>query len=393
MPESRHRTADVVIVGGGVMGASTAYHLARRGCTNVVVLESSEMFGMGSTGLNAGGIRYQFATAVNIELSKRSIAMMERFADEMDQPLGIRRCGYLFLLDDEADLAQFRKNVELQNAHDVPSRIVDVGEIARLAPEIELSGFIGGSWCPRDGLVDPHGLLQGYVSNARRLGVTLRTNAAVAAIDAESGGWRIASTDGSTYSTPNIVIAAGAWSASIGSMVGFDLPIQPIRRQIAVTSPIQDLRPDFPFVIDFSRALYFHREGAGVLTGMSNRDETPGFDTGVDESWRMIHLENAMERMPLLADAGIAAEWAGLYEVTPDDQPIVGRLPGADGLFVCAGFSGHGLMHGPAAGLLMAEEILDGRATTIDIDPLRYARFAGGPGTNSDANAGEYNVV
>jgi sarcosine oxidase subunit beta len=392
MTSESSTTADVVIVGGGIMGASTAYHLARRGCTNVVVLESSEMFGMGSTGLNAGGIRYQFATAVNIELSKLSIEMMEQFADEMDQPLGLKRCGYLFLLDDEADLEQFRRNVALQNAHDVPSRIVNVDEIAALAPEIDLDGIIGGSWCPRDGLVDPHGLLQGYVSNARRLGVTLRTSAAVTAIDDIGGGVRrVTVGDGSAYETRNVVVAAGAWSAAIGSMVGVDLPIQPIRRQIAVTSAIAGLRPDFPFIIDFAQALYFHREGAGLLTGMSNRDEPPGYDTRVDEDWRLLHLEQAMRRMPLLGDAEIAAEWAGLYEVTPDDQPILGAIPGAPGVFVCAGFSGHGLMHGPATGMLMAEEILDGRATTIDVDPLRHARFSAG--VTTDASVGEYNVV
>jgi sarcosine oxidase subunit beta len=391
MPGASKTTADVVIVGGGVMGASTAYHLARRGCRDVVVLEAAEMFGMGSTGLNAGGIRYQFATAVNVELSKLSIAMMERFADEMDQPLGLKRCGYLFLLDDAADLAQFRRNVALQNAHDVPSRIVDPAEIARLAPEIDLDGVIGGSWCPRDGLVDPHGLLQGYVSNARRHGVTLHTNAPVTAVDDRGGGvWRVTTSAGTTYETRAVVIAAGAWSAALGAMVGVELPIQPIRRQIAVTAPMPNLRADFPFVIDFSRALYFHREGAGLLTGMSNRDEMPGYDTRVDEAWRLVHLENAMQRMPMLGDAEIAAEWAGLYEVTPDDQPILGALADAPGVYVCAGFSGHGLMHGPAAGLVMAEEILDGRATTIDIDPLRQARFAAG---TSDASVGEYNVV
>jgi sarcosine oxidase subunit beta len=173
----------------------------------------------------------------------------------------------------------------------------------------------------------------------------------------------------------------------VGALAGISIPIQPVRRQIAVTSAIPNLRRDFPFVIDFSRALYFHREGDGILTGMSNPDEPPGFDTRVDEAWRLRHLEAAMERLPMLADAEVAAEWAGLYEVTPDDQPIIGRVPAVDGLSVCAGFSGHGLMHGPAAGLLMAEEILDGRARTIDIDTLRYARFEAG------ASVGEYNVV
>jgi len=380
-------TADVVVIGGGIMGASTAYHLARRGCTNVVVLESGEMFGLGSTGLNAGGIRYQFATKVNVELSKVSIGMMERFADEMGQEVGLRRCGYLFMLDREADLAQFRANVALQNSLDVPSRVVSAAEIAELAPEVDVSGIIGGTWCPLDGLVDPNGLLQGYVSNARRLGATLLTGTPAIGIDVVDGSVRRVVTKTGSIETPTVVIAAGPWSAQIGAMAGIDLPIQPIRRQIAVTGAIPGLRADFPFVIDFSRSLYFHREGNGILTGMSNRDEPAGFDTRVDPDWRLHHVENAMQRLPLLADAEIVAEWAGLYEVTPDDQPILGRIPHVNGLLACAGFSGHGLMHGPAAGMLMAEEILDGRAHTIDIDPLRWSRFELGVG------AGEYNVV
>lgn len=380
-------TADVVIIGGGIMGASTAYHLARRGCTNVVVLESGEMFGLGSTGLNAGGIRYQFATSVNVELSKLSISMMERFADEMGQEVGLRRCGYLFMLDRDADLAQFRANVALQNSLGVPSRVVSAREIAELAPEVDISGIIGGTWCPLDGLVDPNGLLQGYVSNARRLGATLLTGTPAIGIDVSDGRVQRVITNTGSIETPTVVIAGGPWSAQIGAMAGIDLPIQPIRRQIAVTGPIAGLRPDFPFVIDFSRSLYFHREGNGILTGMSNHDQPAGFDTRVDADWTLHHVESAMERLPLLADAEIVAEWAGLYEVTPDDQPILGRLPQVSGLLACAGFSGHGLMHGPAAGLLMAEEILDGKASTIDIDALRWSRFESGVG------AGEYNVV
>jgi len=380
-------TADVVIIGGGIMGASTAYHLARRGCTNIVVLEAGDMFGLGSTGLNAGGIRYQFATAVNIELSKLSIAMMERFADEMGQEVGLRRCGYLFMLDAESDLDQFRLNVALQNSLGVPSRVVSAGEIAELAPEVDISGIIGGTWCPLDGLVDPNGLLQGYVSNARRLGATLETSSPATGIDVDNGRVRRVVTRHGSIDTDTVIIAAGPWSGQVGAMAGIDLPIRPIRRQIAVTGAIPNLRADFPFVIDFSRSLYFHREGAGILTGMSNHDEPAGFDTRVDDAWRLHHIENAMARLPLLGDAEIVAEWAGLYEVTPDDQPVLGRIPQIEGLLSCAGFSGHGLMHGPAAGLVMAEEILDGRARTIDIDPLRWSRFELGVG------AGEFNVV
>jgi sarcosine oxidase, subunit beta len=380
-------SAEVAIVGGGIMGASTAYHLAARGCTDVVVLEAGEMFGLGSTGLNAGGVRHQFSTAVNIALSQLSFGMMERFAEEMGQEIGLRRCGYLFLFDDERDLEQFVINVELQNSKGVPSRIVGRGEIAALAPELNLDGIIGGSWCPLDGLVDPHGLLQGYIANARRLGAARHTGARVTAIESRGGRVSRVVTSAGDVDTRNVVIAAGPWSGEVGAMAGIELPVVPVRRQIAVTDAIDGLRPDFPFIIDFARSLYFHREGRGILTGKSNPDEPAGFDTNVDEGWRLRHLEEAMDRLPLLADAGIAAEWAGLYEVTPDDQPILGRLPQVDGLYSCAGFSGHGLMHGPAAGLVLAEEILDGRAHSVDIDPLRYARFAAG------VSAGEYNVV
>ena len=380
-------TAEVVVIGGGIMGASTAYHLAKRGCTDVVVLESAEMFGLGSTGLNAGGVRYQFATKVNIELSKLSFGMMERFAEEMDQEISLRRFGYLFLLDTEKDLEQFRKNVALQNSLGVPSKVIGVDEIARLAPEVELGGIIGGTWCPWDGLVDPNSLLQGYIKQARALGAKLYDSMPATGIDVVDGKITGVSTKDGTIATSKVVVAAGAWSGLIGDMAGVDIPIVPIKRQIAVMNDIPGLRPDFPFVIDFSRSLYFHREGRGILTGKSNADQEPGFDTTVDEDWRLRHIEEALERLPLLGDAEISAEWAGLYEVTPDDQPILGKLPQVEGLYSCAGFSGHGLMHGPAAGLLLAEEILDGRAHTVDIDPLRYSRFATG------AAVGEYNVV
>jgi len=211
--------------------------------------------------------------------------------------------------------------------------------------------------------------------------------AAVAIEDRGGRRRRVVTSRGAAIETPTVVIAAGPWSAEVGALAGVEVPIHPSRRQVAVTGQIPGLRADFPFVIDFSRALYVHREGGGILTGMSNRDQQPGFDTRVDEEWRIRHIEQAIARFPFLAEAEISAEWAGLYEITPDDQPIIGALPEHEGLYVGAGFSGHGLMHGPVAGLLMAEEILDGRAHTIDIGALGADRFVAG------RMAGEYNVV
>lgn len=381
-PAHPGRTADVVIIGGGVMGMSAAYHLAARGA-GVTVLEAEPMFGTGSTALNAGGFRHQFSTAVNVELSKQSLAMLERFERDFEQPIGYNPCGYLFLLDKEQDVAVFRKNVELQRTHGVMTEWLTPDDVAKMAPQLNPDGIIAATFYQKDGLVDPNGILQGYVRGASRAGASLRSGVRVTGARRRGGTIEALQTTAGEVSGGTYLLAAGPWSGEVGRSIGADVPVVPIRRQIAVTAPIAGITKTFPFVIDFSKSLYFHYEGGAILTGMSNHDEPPGFDTSVDEAWRERHLEAAMERLPLLAESAIAHEWAGLYEVTPDDQPIIGRLPHAENLFACTGFSGHGLMHGPSAGLAVAEEILDGAAHTVDIAPLRWRTFG----------AGEYNVV
>ncbi len=379
---STSTNADVVIIGGGVMGMSAAYHLARRGAS-VTLLEAEQFFGTGSTALNAGGFRHQFSTGVNIELSKLSLAMLERFEDEFEQPVAYNPCGYLFLLSSAEHAAVFRRNMELQHAHGVMTRWLSLSEIAELAPQVNLDGIIGATFYERDGLVDPNGVLQGYVRGASRAGATLRSGVRVTGANLRAGRIESLQTTTGDLSGGTYLLAAGPWSGAVGESLGVDVPVVPVRRQIAVTTPIAGLTKRFPFVIDFAQSLYFHYEGGAILTGMSNHAEPPGFNTSVDESWRETHVAAAMERLPLLAEAAIAHEWAGLYEVTPDDQPIVGRLPQMENLYACTGFSGHGLMHGPAAGLAVSEEILDGAAHTVDIAPLRWREFG----------AGEYNVV
>lgn len=372
------KTADVVVIGGGVMGASTAYHLAAHGCKDVVLLEKHDFLGTEATGKCAGGIRYQFSTEINVRLSLLSLPMLERFEEEIGQAIDLRWTGYLFLLDNERDLATFRANVAMQNRLGVPSRLLSFEEVQAKVPLLNLEGVIAGAWHARDGLADPNGVVQGYAAAARRLGAQIITGVEATGIRVEAGRVVAVETPQGAIATRAVVNAAGPWAGQVAALAGVDLPIVPIRRQIVVTTPLKGIPDDFPFVIDFSRSLYFHREGQGILTGQSNPDEKPGFDQSVDHAWTERHLEAAMWRFPLLERAGLLREWAGLYEVTPDAHPVIDGLADPAGFYIVAGFSGHGFMHGPAAGLLTAELILDGRAQALDIRQLRFSRFAEG---------------
>ena len=375
MAQELPKTADVVIIGGGVMGTSTAYHLAGKGVKDIVLVEKEPFFGMMSTGQCAGGIRHQFSSEINVRLSIESIRMLERFPEEMGQDIDLRFTGYLFLLTHQEDIAAFRANVALQHSLGVMTHWLEAGELARRLPLMNLEGVLAGTLYERDGLCDPASLVQGYVTNARRLGARLFNDTQAMSIRTVAGRIRAVETNQGIIETPVVVNACGAWAPQIGHMLGVDIPIEPIRRQIVVTTPIPEVPPDFPFIIFFHESLYFHREGEGILTGKSNPDETPGYKLSVDPEWEMLHMDEAMVRMPLLKKAGLLSHWAGLYEVTPDAHPILGRIPTVEGFYLMAGFSGHGLMHGPVVGLLMAEEVVDGRAHTVDIDPFRYDRF------------------
>jgi sarcosine oxidase subunit beta len=380
-------TADVVIVGGGVMGTSTAYHLALNGCRNVLLLERESFFGIQATGKCAGGIRYQFGTEINVRLSLLSLPMLDRFEEELDQPIDLRYCGYLFLLTSETDVRVFRQNVEMQHRLGVGTEWLEPAQIAHMVPLINLEGVLAGTFHARDGLADPNGVVQGYVSGARRLGATLLTDVEVTGIRIDRGQVQAIITAHGEIATPVVVNAAGPWAGVVGKMASVDIPIVPVSRQIVVTSPMPEVPPDFPFVIDFARSLYFHREGPGILTGMSNPNQPVSFDQSVDQEWELVHLEAAMKRMPILERAGLSNRWAGLYEVSPDAHPILGRISQVDGLYCIGGFSGHGFMHGPICGLLLAEEILDEQAHTMDITSLYLDRFREGK------EIAEYNVV
>ncbi len=379
-------TADIVIIGGGVMGASAAYHLAKRGMKNIVLLEKEEFFGTGATGRCAGGVRYQFSTEINVKLSIESLPMIERFKEEIGQDVNYRKCGYLLIATNEKDATTFKHNVELQNGLGVQTQLLSGDAVRARLPLMKFEDAIAGTFNQMDGIVDPNSVVTGYISAAQKLGVKALNRAEVTGVCVSGEEVKAVETTQGAIQTRMILNAAGPWAGQIGEMAGVQIPIVPIRRQMFTTNSLKEIPEDFPFVIDFAQSLYFHREGEGLLIGMSNQNEKPGFDQSIDEEFEFVNLEAAIERMPLLEKASRASHWAGLYEVTPDAHPIFGGSS-VKGFMICAGFSGHGFMHGPVAGKLMSEYILDERFSTLDVSMLDLARFQEGRLIK------EYNVV
>jgi sarcosine oxidase subunit beta len=368
------------------MGASTAYHLAKAGVKRITLLEREEFFGLGATGRCAGGVRYQFATAINIELSKISLPVLANFKEETGQDSGYRPLGYLFVLTDEDDLNTFKANVKLQQSLDVDTQWLSGDEVRQRIPQMRFEDALAGTLYHKDGLADPNSVVMGYISAGKRLGVEPLTDIEVTDIEVAHGKVQGVQTNHGRIACQHVVNAAGPWAAQVGDMAGVALPITPLRRQMVTTTPLPELAQDFPFVIDFAQSLYFHREGEGILTGMSNPNETPGYDQSIDDEWELTAMEAAIERMPMLANAGRMSGWAGLYEVTPDAHPIFGPTP-VEGFWIVGGFSGHGFMHGPASGLIMAEYITQGKPSSLDVSSLDLARFEEGRLIH------EYNVV
>jgi sarcosine oxidase subunit beta len=380
------KNTEIVIIGGGVMGASAAYHLASAGMSDVVLLEKEMFFGQGATGRCAGGVRHQFATEVNIRLSIESLKMLERFPEEIGHESGYRKCGYLFVLTKQAELERFQNHISVQHKTGIMTEWLDGEEIRNRLPMMLFPDAIAGTYYAEDGLADPHSVVMGYIQRAKALDATCITDVEVTGLEVANGRTRAVMTSSGRIGCEHVINAAGPWAARIGKMAGVDIPITPLRRQMVTTTPLPDLPADFPFVIDFAQSLYFHREGEGILTGMSNPDEAPGFDQSIDEEWELKAMEAAISRLPMLEGAGRLSGWAGLYEVTPDAHPIYGPAP-VEGLWIVAGFSGHGFMHGPISGKLMAEFILEGAARSVDVSALDLARFA------EKRLIHEYNVV
>lgn len=375
MPDS---TAAVVIVGAGIMGASIAYHLAARGCTDVIVLEQAETEITGSTARSAAGVRHQFSSEVNIRMSIYGIERLKHFTQEIGGHAEYRRIGYLFLISDPADWAEYQRSVALQRSLGVGTELLTPDEAARFVPQMRTDDLLGATYGPDDGHVDPYGIALGYLSRARSLGVQLRRATPATGFRLAGGRVQAVETPDGPIFCDTVVNAAGSWSGAVGALAGLDIPVRPYRRCVYMTEPFAAIPGPIPLTIDVTSGFYMRKEQDNVLFGQSNPAEPPSHNLQLDWEWFDTVLENGLARFPILERAGLAEKlcWAGSYEITPDHMPILGRHPQLPNYVDASGFSGHGIMHSPATGLLMAEEILDGRAHTLNVDELRVDRFS-----------------
>jgi sarcosine oxidase subunit beta len=412
-------TADVVIIGSGIVGSSVAYHLAEQGCTNVLVIEREAHQGKGSTGKSMGGVRAQFATDVNIQMSRYSIDFFSRFDEVVGYPADYRAHGYLFCANNEQHLDYLKTNRERQLALGVSNvELVSREDIVKFVPQLRADDIIGGTFCPTDGFVDPHSVMMGFMLKARERGVRLWLDSQVTGIETESLETGTAGvppaypteasftdpealfkrragetpavpvdrritgviTTRGRVSTPIVVNAAGPWAAEVARMAGAELPVEPLRRQLVPTEPFDKLPQRFPMVIDMSTGFHFRREGKGILLAWNDPEETPGFKTEFDPSFVEKILMRAASRVPCLVDAEVNPRraWAGLYEMTPDHHAIIGPASNVAGLYFVNGFSGHGVMHSPASGRITADLIFQGWSDLIDATQLGTQRFRDG---------------
>jgi sarcosine oxidase subunit beta len=372
------------------MGASVAYHLTRIGVRDIVLVEREPMLGMGSTGRNAGGVRHQFSNEANVKLSIESIRLLERFNEAVGYEIDFYQDGYLFLLSTEKDFSDFRRNVEMQRRLGVDVELLAPDEALRLAPGLAVERVIGATFCAQDGIADPNGVTMGFAKAAQAAGAEICRDTEAMGIEIEDDRIAAVNTTRGAISTRTVVNAAGPYARNVGAMVGLDVPVLPYRRHIFITEPIPPglhAPASRIMVIDFETTFYFHREGGGILFGMSDPAEPSSYSSTV--SWEFLEkvTKTAVERLPCLGDAGIAHAWAGLYEMTPDAMPIIGPSSDVEGFFIVAGFSGHGFQHSPAAGRVLAEMIVNGAASDFDKTPFSFERFSRG------SYDGEANVI
>src|SRR6266571_8266069 len=358
------------------MGCALAYQLARRN-VDVILLER-ETLASQSTGKCAGGVRQQFSMEANVRLQRMSVRMFEEFERETGHPADFRQIGYLFVLTLPQQVEDFRHNIEMWRRLGLTeARWVDPSEAARMVPVLNVDDVLGCTFCPSDGIASPADVTAGYAAVARRHGAKLKEGVEVVGVDVAGGRVQGVRTSAGEITTRLLFNCAGAWASSIGRMAGLEIPVLPYRRHIVATGSFPTVPRNSPMTVDFQSSLYFHPEGDGVLIGMSDRAEPPGYVT--DVNWEFLEkiFEQAAIRAPALVTAGVKTAWAGLYETTPDHQAILGPVPEVEGFWCAAGFSGHGFMQAPAAALLLTQLLLD-KQSEIDISPFAFTRFAKG---------------
>jgi sarcosine oxidase subunit beta len=380
-------TADVLVIGAGAVGASSAFHLARAGLS-VLVADRFDGPAEGSTGRCFASVRGQWADDLNIELSWRSIRSLREFAAEHGIDVGYAATGYLFLVPDAAWPAQLDA-VERQRRHGVPVEVLDLEAASRLTP-FDAAGLAGATWGPADGVADPHGLTTAYLDLARRRGARTAYRRPVTSVRRTGGAWTVVA-GADTVSAGTVVNAAGGWAGEVAAQAGLDVPVRHSRRNVYAGAPGTPAAParQLPMTIDLATGVYLRSEGDRVLfggppspraTGPAGSAGSAGYATDVDWPWMESVLELGVPRFPWLGDLPLdrSAAWAGTYEMSPDSQGILGPNPAAEGWYDACGFSGHGFMQSPEIGRLVAEEITTGRIASIAADPapLRIGRFA-----------------
>lgn len=375
------QTAEVVIIGGGIVGSSIAYHLTASGCKDVLVIERETAQGKGSTGKSMGGVRAQFSTPVNIQMSLYSIPFYARFDEQLGYPADYRPQGYLFCATNEKQLAYLQTNYKKQVEMGLKNvRLVSADEIRSQFPLLRADDIIGGSFCSTDGFVDPYSAMMGFMSWAADHGATLWKHTQVFGIRHNHDGIFEVETTRGTVSSHKIVDAAGPWAAEIAHMAGVDLPVEPLRRMLVPTEPFDQFPHTAPMIIDMSNGFHFRPESLGFLLAWNDPEETPGFKTDFEPSFIEKILTRAADRVPIFENLAVNPKraWAGLYEMTPDHHPILGEASGVPGFFLANGFSGHGVMHAPATGKILSDLMLTGKTDLIDASLLNLSRFAEG---------------
>ena len=374
------RTFDAIIIGAGIMGLSVAYYLKKKHCPRVLVLEKEDSWINGSTARANGGFRQQFSTAINIQLSRISVSVFESFREDFEIDISLRQYGYLFVTASESGETALRANLKLQRDHDVPVEWLAVDDIRKLAPFLRLEDVRGGTYCARDGYADAYSIAEGFGRMGRSLGAEMEFGQPVEKVLTDSGRVRGVATPQGEVHAPVIVNAAGPYAGKIGKLAGIDVPVVPVRRMMVMTEDFPDIPETIPMTIDADTGFLMRKEGEKVLMGWADPDEPAGFNSAFDSSFVDVVAQKALHRVPMLERAQINPKrsWAGLYEITPDHHCILDESQEVSGFFLMNGFSGHGMMHSPAAGMILAELIVDGKTDLVDIRRLRLSRFREG---------------